>query len=256
MTKVAASANKNWLLVKFRKWHSWGGMFLSVFILLVAVTGILLNHKDLIFHKGRNEKMPQGLLRSTTDFASVPVSFANALELARTHYGDVPLEKIELKDQHGKLIYKVAKGDGEEIVIDAKTGEMTSKYGMRLTAGGNNSLNWAKIVDDLHTGKIFGSVGKLTIDATSGVIILLTLSGIYLWGVPLLRKRKSGKNRSEASAVADSPRHTPFDVSETAKTLPTTTSESDHDPAAQRKLRTKEILEAARKKRELEPQLK
>jgi hypothetical protein len=196
--------NKNWLLVKFRQWHSWGGVFLSVFILVVAVTGIILNHKDF-FLKGEKKQGPSGSLTSTTDFAALPVSFPRALELARGHFGDVPLEKIELKDEHGQLMYKVSRGEGEEIRIDAGTGEMTTKYGMSLTETGKTTLNWGKIIDDLHTGKILGLFGKLTVDFTSGVIIALTLTGIYLWGMPMILKRRNALRR-QATATRPMPR--------------------------------------------------
>ena len=231
------STNKNWLLVKFRKWHSWGGLFLSVFILLVAVTGILLNHKDAIFHRGEKGEGPSGLLASTTNLAAVPITFERALGLAREHYGDVPLEKVELKDEHGQLMYKIARGHGEEIHIDATSGAMTSKYGMKIAAAGTTSLNWAKIVDDLHTGKIFGTAGKLTIDATSGVIILLTLSGIYLWGAPLVRKRQNARNRQTAEARA------PSSPAEQHATLPSA-GESD---SQRRQQRIQAVLAAARR---------
>ncbi|HVJ69381.1 MAG TPA: PepSY-associated TM helix domain-containing protein [Caulifigura sp.] len=196
-SETAKPRNKNWLLVKFREWHSWGGLFLSVFILIVAVTGILLNHKDLLLHGKSEKKIGSGLLSATTDLETIPISFARAMELAKEQYGDTPLEKIELKDEHGVLIYKVAKGEGEEIRINATTGDVTSKYGKVLAGRGKGELNWGKIVDDLHTGKIFGTAGKLTVDLTSIVIILLTLSGIYLWAVPWLRKRKGRKRRAE-----------------------------------------------------------
>jgi hypothetical protein len=193
------SPNKNWLLVQFRKWHGWGGAILSLFILVVAVTGILLNHKDLFFHSEAKKK-PQGLLTSSTNLAALPVSFEKALAISRGHYGDVPLEKIELKDEYGWLHYKVARGEGEEIRIDAQTGEATHKYGAKIAADGTTTLNWAKIVDDLHTGKLFGTAGKLLVDVTSGVIIALTLTGLYLFAVPMLRKRQS-KARQAANPV-------------------------------------------------------
>lgn len=193
--------SKNWLLIKFRQWHSWGGVFLSFFILLVAVTGIILNHKDVFLGKGEKKPHATGLLTSTMDFASVPVSFSQALGLAREHFGDVPLEKIELKDERGQLVYKVVRGEGEEIRIDARTAEMSTKYGMSLSKSGKTQLNWGKIVDDLHTGKILGLFGKLTVDFTSGVIIALTLTGIYLWGVPILLKRRNALKRQNAAVL-------------------------------------------------------
>ncbi len=189
--------NKNWLPVKFREWHSWGGLLLSVFILIVAVTGIILNHKDLFLRGKIEARATTGLLSASTDLSSLPIDFARVLDLARDQYGDTPLEKIELKDERGVLMYKVVKGDGEEIRINATTGDVTSKYGKMLSGPGKDQLNWGKIVDDLHTGKIFGTAGKLTVDFTSVVIILLTFSGIYLWAVPWMRKRQSRQRRAE-----------------------------------------------------------
>jgi uncharacterized iron-regulated membrane protein len=253
MPTLSTPANKNWLLAKVRKWHSWGGLFLSGFILLVAVTGILLNHKDLIFHKGENKSGPTGLLRSTMDVSTVPITFDRALQLAKGHYGDVPLEKIELKDEHGQLLYKIARGEGEEIRIDAQTGEMTSKYGMNLAADGTSMLNWAKIVDDLHTGKIFGTTGKLTIDLTSGVIIALTFSGIYLWGAPILRKRQNAKARVVNGAVvsrriiaAPTPDAQDDETASEAREFTSSNESANH-----RKHKTAAILEAARRRRSL-----
>jgi len=182
------SSDKNRMLRTFRKWHSWGGLLLSLLILLVAATGILLNHKDLFFHGGGRSTGPTGLLTSTTDFRALPISFDRALEVAREHYGEVPLEKIELRDERGWLAYKVGRGHGEEIRIDAHTGEVFSKYGFKTAANAEPTLHWAKIATDLHTGKLLGAAGKLAVDATSIAIIALTLTGVYLWWIPKLRK--------------------------------------------------------------------
>jgi hypothetical protein len=226
MSKTPASGNKNWLLVKFREWHSWGGLGLSAFILLVAATGILLNHKDMFFHRGEAKKGPTGLLTASIDLDALPVSFARAMELSREHLGDGPFEKIELKDERGTLVYKVSRGEGREVQIDAKTGGVSSKYGLSLDARKAGMINWAKVVDDLHSGKLFGTAGKLMVDLTSGTIILLTLSGIYLWAVPWLRKRESARKR----------------LAEPARAVAATTHPALQDLAARRAAR----LEAAR----------
>jgi len=199
MTQSAAnSSDRNRLLRTFRKWHSWGGLFLSLLILAVAATGILLNHKDAIFHGGEGNRGPSGLLTSTTDLRVLPIRFERALELAREHYGDVPLDKIELKDERGWLAYKISRGNGDEIRIDAETGEVLAKYEARMSGRAAPAFDWKKFVTDVHTGKILGTAGKLAIDATSIAIIALTLTGVYLWGLPLVRKRHNAqKRRSE-----------------------------------------------------------
>lgn len=65
-----------------------------------------------------------------------------------------------------------------------------------------SGYDWGKIIKDLHTGKIGGEAGKLFVDVVAGTIILLTLSGLYLWAVPKLRKRKAER---DAAAKARAP---------------------------------------------------
>jgi hypothetical protein len=191
MAASAARPNKNWLLIKFREWHTWGGVLLSGFILVVAVTGIILNHKDLFLRGGKPHDKPVGALTTTTDLQAVPVGFAQAMDLGRTRFGEVPLEKIELKDENGRLVYKLKGLDGSEIIVDAMTAEITEKTLYRYGGG----INWGKLIDDLHTGKIAGTPGKLMVDLTSGVMIALTLTGLYLWWIPIYRKRQSAAQR-------------------------------------------------------------
>lgn len=187
--------NKNAWLVRFRRWHTWGGGFLSLLILAIAITGILLNHKSILSGQSGGKAGPTGLLTTTQDLGRLPIGFDQALALAHAHFGDVVLEKIELKDEHGTLIYKVSRGGGDEIRIDAESGALASKYGVALAGSGETRMNWEKLVKDIHTGKIFGFAGVLTADATSVVIIALTLTGLYLWIVPILRKRRSARDR-------------------------------------------------------------
>jgi hypothetical protein len=185
----AASKNVSttWFL-RFRRWHAWGGLVLSCLIVLVGVTGILLNHKDLIFQE--HAKRTTGVLRTTTVAASLAVDFDRALAIVRDHCGDVSLDKIELKDENGRLVYKVGFGVGREWRVDAYTGDVATKYGHSLSGSGPGRIQWEKIVNDLHTGKIVGITGKLLIDITSVALIGLSLTGVYLWGYPLLRKRR------------------------------------------------------------------
>jgi hypothetical protein len=61
----------------------------------------------------------------------------------------------------------------------------------------------AKVVTDLHSGKILGTAGKLAIDATAVAIVGLTLTGVYLWWLPKLRKRQNARRRSEETRQAE-----------------------------------------------------
>lgn len=196
------SRPKNWLLIKFREWHIWLGVAMSLFILTVCFTGIYLNHKDL-FHTdmGAVKKMngSSGKLTTASHLEMYGVSFVQALAKAKSIWGDIPIEHIQLKDERGMMIYKIKAGEGREIIVDAASGVITEKNDYheytRSFPGfeGKKSYNWDKIFIDLHTGKLWGDTGKLVVDLTSIVIIGLTITGIYLWIVPKWRKRQAAK---------------------------------------------------------------
>jgi hypothetical protein len=214
---------KNWLLIKIREWHTWLGVALSGFVVLVCATGIYLNHKDLF--KPAEEKpeppqmagkpeQPKGppTVGSADELAQLPIGFDRVLRLAREQWGDTALERVELKAEKGQVVYKVKAGPGRELIIDAQSGALAAKEGHHeehrgpdgaRTGGG---INWGKLMMDLHTGKLVGGPGKLLVDLTSFTIIVLTLTGVYLWAVPLWRKRQSARERAAAAGrqrVAD-----------------------------------------------------
>lgn len=193
----------NRLLMNFRKWHVWLGGFMSVLILIVCLTGIYLNHQDLftggppVRDASKVGAARSNVLTTATDLGAQPVSFAAALARARTHWGDIPVANLQLKEELGVLVYKIKSLEGREIAVNAMTGALTKKEGYRkyeqpaaadtMTGG----YNWGRIMRDLHTGKLFGEAGKLFVDATSLSIIALTLTGVCLWAAPKCRKRKA-----------------------------------------------------------------
>src|SRR5688572_6131456 len=106
---------KNRLLAQSRQWHKWGGLFAGLFLLIVGSTGIVLNYKRPIFtalglERERNDKKPgdmmkvkrseerPGKLTTASGLSAATVSMDAAFALARETWGDVPLERIELKD--------------------------------------------------------------------------------------------------------------------------------------------------------------
>lgn len=216
---------KNWLLIKIRNWHTWMGVALAIFIVMVCITGIILNHKDFFIAKEEktdpktgmvkkeDDHAVSGLLRSNTQLASLNITPDRALSVAMDKLGDTPLEKIELKDEHGELVYKVKAGDGREVVVSVASGDVTTKGGYKeykekgaaaaMTGGEQKAgYDWGKIIKDLHTGKIGGEAGKLFIDLTSFVIIVLTVSGVWLWAVPKYRKAKAQREAAAKIAAA------------------------------------------------------
>lgn len=207
---------KTWLLAKSRQWHKWGGLVAGAFILVTCASGILLNYKQPIFNalgleqrpfkpgNADGEKVkPSSELKITTakGLAAVPVSLERALELAGSEWGDVTLDRIELKGERGELIYKLKKKGGPELWVNAATGAKFTKGEYekigKADAEGRpmRRTDWGKILIDLHTGKIGGEPGKAVMSLAALMLLFLTLSGVYMWLKPLLIRRVNKQAR-------------------------------------------------------------
>lgn len=226
-SKSTAPKSKNWLLAKSRQWHLWGGLIAGVFLLVVGATGIVLNYKKPIFaalgleREAKEMKVADGdyakpekrakketKLTTVAGFAAATVSVEQALALARKNLGEVALERIELKDEHGTLLYKIKSHSGEELQVNAITGAhfVKGEY-EKVKAAPDGAVmarttDWGKIMLDLHTGKIGGEVGKAIMTVAAVVMLLLTLSGVYMWLKPLLIRRQNAKARAAVTGSA------------------------------------------------------
>jgi hypothetical protein len=217
---TASPRPKNWLLAKSRQWHTWGGLIAGLFLLPVGISGVVLNYKNPIFtalgleqnatkpdkstHYGAEGKGRTSMPRFTTasGLAEMPTSVERAFELARAAWGDVPLERIELKVEHGEPIYKLKQRSGPELWVNAATGEHFAKgeYERFGKAGADGmptrQTDWGKILLDLHTGKIAGESGKAVISVAALLLVFLSLSGVYMWAKPLLIRRSNARTKA------------------------------------------------------------
>lgn len=196
----AAKANPNAWLIRWRKWHTWIGLAAGAFFLMIGTTGIYLNHKGtfngiLGVKKGEERKDEHAALDGAK-LASLKVDLPQALALAAPHLDGHDIEHVELRSEHGHVIYRFKTHEGPEVTIYADSGKTEAKGNYEMKGGG---FDLGKALKDLHTGKIAGDGGKLLIDLVAIFLMILTASGVYLWIVPKLRKRRSAKQRAAAA---------------------------------------------------------
>ncbi len=217
---LPASKTKHRLLAQSRQWHKWGGLFAGLFLLTLGTTGIMLNYKQPIFSKLGIElkrerdasplpktKSPNAASLTTgAGVAGGAVDFAGALAIARAEWGDIPLERVELRAERGSVTYRFRQKSGAELWVDAADGQPLVKgeyerIGKPDADGkASRSFDWGKFLIDLHTGKIGGNIGKAVVTIAASLLLLLTLSGFYLWLKPLLiRRRQFTDNSLQAS---------------------------------------------------------
>lgn len=153
--------------------HLWLGILATGVILLVSVTGILLNHKR-----------PLGLMPDVSHAPSG--SFAEALplaELARRAGAAVGpavaaagIDRMDVRPDEGLVKVRFNGRNVFEVDLDLNTGRV-------LHVGERNDV----FLEKLHSGEIFGDGWVLLSDASAVMLVLLLLSGYWLWLFPRAR---------------------------------------------------------------------
>lgn len=202
-------------LAQSRRWHKWGGVAAGLFLIVLGTTGIILNYKQPIFAaldiptKRDRDSSPlpphatSANVAFTTDgIAGGSVTFERALVIAKAEWGDVALERAEIRTERGGVIFRFRSMNGDELWVDAADGRHAKKgeyERLNHTESGDaptRSTDWGKILIDLHTGKIGGEAGKAIVSIAGILLLLLTLSGAYMWLKPLLIRRENTRKQA------------------------------------------------------------
>lgn len=161
----------------FSRWtfylHLWLGILATGVVLLVSITGILLNHKR-----------PLGLM---PDVAHEPSgSFESALplaELARRAEAAVGpevaaggIDRMDVRPGNGLVKVRFDNRTVLEVDVDLNTGRI-------LHVGERNDV----FLEKLHSGEIFGDGWVLLTDACAVALMILLLTGYWLWLFPRAR---------------------------------------------------------------------
>lgn len=179
---------KNYIysLRKFRNWHRLLGLFLSVFLLISAVTGILLSlKKDVDIIQPPSQK---GVSKDLTTWK--PVSELAELATIAFHkeHPDQTENQVDRLDvRPSKGMAKVLFKEGNwEVQIDGTTGEVKSI-----------AKRYSDWIESLHDGSIVNDVFKLVSMNLLGFgLILMISTGLWLWyGPKKYRKEKRKKKR-------------------------------------------------------------
>ncbi|MDT8367799.1 MAG: PepSY-associated TM helix domain-containing protein [Longimicrobiales bacterium] len=152
--------------------HLWIGVLSAALVIVVSVTGILLNHKRTF-----------GLM---PDVAGVEAGLEGALPLAdvvRAAEGAVGnavaaggVDRIDVRPDDGLAKVRFADRLVTEATVALRTGEV-------LHVGERNDV----FLEKLHSGEIFGDRWTLLSDALAVGLLILLLSGTWMWLYPKAR---------------------------------------------------------------------
>lgn len=173
-----------------RKLHRWGALITAVPLLLVILTGLLLQVKKQV-------PWVQPTTRSGSS-GGPSLAWDQALSIARgvseagvESWQDI--SRIDLQPKRGVL--KLICRSGWEIQLDHQTGEVLSVAIRRS--------DW---IESLHDGSFFSDPVKLGVFLPSGIILLILWgTGAWLWWLPFqarINKRKRMALRAAGSAAS------------------------------------------------------
>ncbi len=168
-----------------RKLHRWGAIATAIPLLLVIVSGLLLQvKKQVTWVQPATAKGSQPNELPEIDFDRI-VQIA-----AEDEYADAKIQtwkdidRLDVRPSKG--IVKVRSKTNWELQIDLKDGSVL-QYEYRRS----------DFIESLHDGSFFGDMSKLTVFLTNGLVLLgLWFSGLYLWYLPWGAKRKKQKKKS------------------------------------------------------------
>jgi uncharacterized iron-regulated membrane protein len=161
-----------------RKLHYWISPIIFIPVVIIFSTGVLLQ-----FKKQSNWIQPNVVITSK----SKPVMLNSYLESAKTVseakiYSWNDIDRIDIRPNKG--IAKIRSKNNWEIQLDIESAEIYSV-----------SFRRSDIIESVHDGSFFSDYVKFGLFFPSGILlIVLSFTGIYMFIVPILRKKKKGKS--------------------------------------------------------------
>ena len=167
--------------------HLWGGILFSVVLLMLAVTGILLNHKREL------GLMPDPQHTATAPLtASLPI--AELADRARAAAGlgeaDAPLDRMDVRPSKGLIKVRFDDPGFTEVTLDLASGAP-------IHVGQRSDV----FMEQLHSGELLGGRWVLLTDAAAVALVLLLISGYWLWLAPRWRRRRAPRADATGGAA-------------------------------------------------------
>ncbi|MGI9519275.1 MAG: PepSY domain-containing protein [Pirellulaceae bacterium] len=163
-----------------RKLHRWGALLICIPLLLVVISGLLLQVK-----KQWAWVQPPTQSAGHSDLI---VSWDQILDTARSieeaqieTWSDV--DRLDVRP--GRGLIKLRSKNRWEVQIDSASGEVLASAYRR-----------SDLIESLHDGSFFGDYAKLGIFLPAGILLLgLWLTGVWLWYLPIKVKAAKRKKR-------------------------------------------------------------
>ena len=152
--------------------HLWLGVVTVAVVLILSISGILLNHKRPLGLMPDVPHEPSGDFTAALPMADL-VRLASAAAPAAAAAG---VDRLDVRPDNGYMKVRFADDEVTEVTIDVNSGSV-------LHIGLRNDV----FLEKLHSGEIFGANWVLLSDVAAAALIVLVLTGLWLWLFPRSR---------------------------------------------------------------------
>jgi uncharacterized iron-regulated membrane protein len=153
--------------------HLWLGVVATGLVLAISVTGILLNHKRTL---GLMPDVPHEPLGAFEDALPLAELVRRAEAAAGAEVAAAGVDRMDVRPGDGLVKVRFEDRTVVEVTLDLATGSV-------LHVGERNDV----FLEKLHSGEIFGDGWTLLSDFAAVLLVVLLVSGYWLWLYPRSR---------------------------------------------------------------------
>lgn len=150
--------------------HLWGGVITALAVTVIAVTGVMLNHKRGL---GLMPDVPGpgGGLAGAPSLEALAAAATRALG-----DGAAPIDRMDVRPDDGLVKVRFDDPEVTEVTLALSDGSV-------LHVGPRRDV----FMEKLHSGEIFGDGWILLSDVAAVALVVLLATGFWLWLLPRFR---------------------------------------------------------------------
>jgi hypothetical protein len=153
--------------------HLWLGVVTTGIVLILSISGILLNHKRGLGLMPDVEHVPTGEFENALSMHEL----VRRASLAAPEAAAAGVDRLDVRPRDGIMKVRYRDGVVTEVTVDVNDGRV-------LHVGERNDV----FLEKLHSGEIFGAGWVLLSDFGAVGLIILVATGYWLWLFPRSRQ--------------------------------------------------------------------
>lgn len=186
--------------------HSWLGVLILPWVVAIGFTGLYMNHDDLILSLFPTDHYDTAAFDASPEARAQDAAAAEIFARRLAPGAELALDEEEDRFRE-RVVYTFDAGDFD-VIVDRATGFgwTNSRYVTRTYAPDGALLHrrvrWSRVLSSIHErGWVGTALGTWLADITAGALVVFGLSGLVLFAMPRLRRRRN--RRAKAAMLKD-----------------------------------------------------